>query len=129
MRGAAAGDHRLDAQSPHEATVLVVVVATVAEHHVGPPMRPPDQARNGRDLGEEGQQLRDVVTVAAGQRHRERDALTVDEDVVLAARTRTVDRAGSAFGPRRAARTWLESITARDQWSCFAARNFCSRTT
>ncbi len=67
MRGAASGDHRLDAQSPHEPTVLVVVVAAVAEHHVRPPTRPPDQARNGRDLGEEGQQLRDVVLVRSGR--------------------------------------------------------------
>jgi hypothetical protein len=49
--------------------------------------------------------LGDVVAVAAGQRHRERDALAVGEDVVLAARTCTVDRAGTALGPLRAART------------------------
>lgn len=33
--GNASGDHRLHAERPDEAIVLVVVVATVAEHHVG----------------------------------------------------------------------------------------------
>jgi hypothetical protein len=72
--------------------------------------------------------LGDVVAVSAGQRHRERDALAVGEDVVFAARPCAVDRAGTAFGPLRAARTWEESITARDQSSCFADRSFFSST-
>lgn len=72
---------------------------------------------------------RDVVAVSAGQRHSERDALGVGDDVVLAARTCMVDRVGSAFGPRRAARTWEESITARDQSSFFADRSFFSSST
>ncbi len=45
---------------------------------------------------------------------------------MLAARPCTVDRAATAFGPRRAARTGEESITARDQSSCFADRSFFS---
>ncbi|WP_376775766.1 SOS response-associated peptidase family protein [Kitasatospora gansuensis] len=48
--------------------------------------------------------------------------------VVLAAPPCAVDRAGTAFGPRRAARAWLESITARDQSNCPADRNSSSRT-
>ncbi|CBG67282.1 putative putative racemase [Streptomyces scabiei 87.22] len=79
-------------------------------------------------LVQQRQQLCDVVAVSAGQRDCERDALSVGEDVVLAARPCTVDRAGPAFGPRRAARTWEESITARDQSSFFAARSFLSST-
>ncbi|TQL20168.1 hypothetical protein FBY37_2119 [Streptomyces sp. SLBN-134] len=73
--------------------------------------------------------MRDVVTVSAGQRHRERDALSVNEDMMLAARTCAIDRAGPAFEPRRAALTWLESITAPDQSSCFAARSCSSNRT
>lgn len=128
MWDAAAGDHRFDALGPDKAAVLVVVVGSVAEQGFRSPSRSPDQAGDRRDLGEQGHQLGDVVAVASGQRHRERDALPVDEDVVLAARTCAIDRAGSAFGPRRAALTWLESITARDQSSCFAARSFVNRT-
>ncbi len=129
VRDTAPGDHRFDALGPDKAAVLVVVVAPIAEKGVRPSSRPADQPRDGWDLREQRPQLRDVVAVPAGQRHGERDALAVDEDVVFAARPCSVDRAGSAFGPRRAARTWLESITALDQSSCFADRSFVSRTT
>lgn len=128
MRDTTAGDHRFDALRPDQSSVLVLVVASIPEEDVGAPSRSSDQARDGRNLLEQRHQLGDVVAVSAGQQHRERDALPVDEDVVLAARPGAVDRAGPAFGPRRAARTWLESITARDQSSCLAARNFVSST-
>ena len=117
------GDRGADPSLSKEPAVLVVVVAAVREEHVGPPPRSPDNAGDGRDLVEQGQELGDVVAIAAGQRHRERDALAVGDDVVLAARTCAVDRAGSAFGPLRAARTWEESITARDQSSWFFDRS------
>lgn len=126
---AAAGDDGFDALSPDQAAVFVVVVAAVTEEDVGPSTWPSHESRDRRDLGEQRHQLGDVVAVSAGQRHRERDALAVDEDVVLAARPCAVDRAGTAFGPRRAARTWEESITARDQSSWFAARSLASSTT
>lgn len=67
--------------------------------------------------------------VAAGRRHRERDALSVDDGTVLAARPCAVDRAGTAFGPRRAARTCEESITARSQSSQFFDRSFSGSNT
>lgn len=101
----ALGDHGPDAALPQQAPVLVMVAASVGEEHVRPSAWPPDDAGHRGDLVHEGQELGDVVAVSAGQRHRERDALAVDEDVVLAARSSTVDRAGTAFGPRRAART------------------------
>ncbi len=85
--------------------VLVVVVAPVSEQGIRAPAWAADDTGDCRDLVEQGQQLGDVVAVAAGQRHRERDALAVGEDVMLAARTCAVDRAGTAFGPLRAART------------------------
>jgi hypothetical protein len=103
-----------------------VVVAAVGEEHVWTASRPADDSRDRWDLVEQGQELGDVVAVAAGQRHRERDALPIGDDVMLAARSCAVDRAGSAFGPLRAARTWEESITARDQSSWFFDRNLFS---
>ncbi|MGW0424746.1 WD40 repeat domain-containing protein [Streptomyces sp. NPDC003015] len=45
----------------------------------------------------------------SGQLHRERNALAVGDDVVIAARACAVDRAGAAFGPLRAARTSEET--------------------
>jgi len=53
---------------------------------------------------------------------------SLGDEVVLAARPSAVDRAGTAFGPRRAACTWEESITARDQSSFPAARSFFNST-
>jgi hypothetical protein len=126
VRLASFGDHRPDPALSQESTVLVVVVAAVGEEHVGPPARPADLPRDRWDLVQQGQQLRDVVAIAAGQRHRERDPLAVGDDVVFAARPCAVDRAGSAFGPLRAARTWEESITARDQSSWFFDRSLFS---
>ncbi len=103
-----------------------MVVAAVAEVAVGSVAWP--SGGDGRGLLEQGYQLGDVVAVSAGQRDGEWDALAVDDQVVLAARTCAVDRAGTAFGPRRAALTWEESITARDQSSFFATRSFFSNT-
>ena len=128
VRLASFGDHGSDAALPEQAAVLVVVVAAVGEECVGSVSGPADDAGNGRDLVEQRQELGDVVAVSAGQRHCERDALGIGEDVVLAARSCAVDRAGSAFGPRRAARTWEESITARDQSSFCAARSLFNST-
>ncbi|GAA3487562.1 hypothetical protein GCM10018987_16410 [Streptomyces cremeus] len=46
---------------------------------------------------------------------------------MLAARTRAVDRAGAASGTLRAARTWEESITARNRSGFFADTGFFNR--
>ena len=126
VRLAPLGDRGPDAALAQEPAVLVVVVAAVGEEHVGSSARPADDSRDRWDLVQQGQELGDVVAVSAGQRHGERDALAVGEDVVLAARPCAVDRAGSAFGPLRAARTWEESITARDQSSWFFDRSLFS---
>jgi hypothetical protein len=96
---AAFGDHRTYASVAKEPTVPVVIVAAVGEEPVGPSPRSTDNAGNGRDLVEQGQQLGDVVVVAAGQRHREREALAVGDDVLFAARSCAVDRAESVFEP------------------------------
>ena len=129
MRDTAACDHRFDAHRPDQAAVLVVVVAAVAEQAVGPFPWPSDRAGDRGDLLQQRYQLGDVVAISAGQRDGEWDVLAIDDEVVLAARTCAVDRAGPAFGPRRAARTWLESITALDQSSCLTARSLSSRIT
>ncbi|MBE1601985.1 hypothetical protein H4687_008114 [Streptomyces stelliscabiei] len=99
------GDDRADAAGPEQSAVCVVVVAAVGQERVGSAPAAADQTGHGGDCVEQGQELGDAVAVSAGQGHRERDALSVGEDVVLAARPCAVDRAGSAFGPRRAALT------------------------
>lgn len=110
---------------PERASVFVVVVAAQC---VGFLSWSAGDADDGRDLVEHRQELSHVIAVSAGQRDRERDALRVDHEVVLAARPGGVDRAGPAFGPLRAARTWEESITARGQSSWFLDPSSLSST-
>jgi hypothetical protein len=91
-------DHGRDAELRDQATVLVVVVAAVGEQ----PLRPSPWAAatpvHGRDAVEQLEQLRDVVAVGSGQRPGERDAASVDEQVVLAPAPAAVDRARTRFG-------------------------------
>ena len=65
--GLTAGDQRLDSSLPDQAAVLVVVVAAVGDDAFGSPPRSPDTAAHRRNAVEQGQQLGDVVAVAAGQ--------------------------------------------------------------
>lgn len=97
-------DHGPDPALSEQATVDVVVIATVSQQSIRAAPRPADRAR-------------------------ERDALPVDGDVVLAARPCAVDRAGRAFGPLPAALTGEESITARPRSSWFFDRSFSSSRT
>jgi len=61
------GDDRSNVALPQQATVLVVVVAAVGEECVGPASGPADDTGHGRNLVDQGQQLRDVVAVTPGQ--------------------------------------------------------------
>ncbi len=81
----APGDDRFDPACPEQATVLVVVIATIGEHDVGLLAGPAPLARygSGVQLIEQRQELGDVVAVAATQRERERDPGGVDQQVVL----------------------------------------------
>ncbi len=114
---AAAGDHRLDAARPEQASVLVVVIAAIGQHEVGLLSWPPWLAldRPGVQLVQQRDELGDVVAVAARERDGERDAGGVDEEVVLGARAGTIDGGWPGQEPPKSARTWLPSTDARDQ--------------
>src|SRR4051812_16622116 len=89
--GAAAGDPRFHASAPQLPTVLVVVVAAIGDHAVRSLARPATFARDGADPVDEGEQLRDVVAMSTGQRCAQRDAVTVDDQVVLGTGAGTID--------------------------------------
>jgi hypothetical protein len=89
--GAAAGDDRLDPALPQQATVLVVVVATVGIQPPGLATGTAATAADRRDLVQQRQELGDVMAVAAGERHRQGCAVGVDDQVVLGTRTASVD--------------------------------------
>jgi hypothetical protein len=93
-----AGDDRLDAALLDEAAVLVVVVTTVADQRSRPSSWAADTAAYGRYAVEQGEQLRDVVAVAAGERPGQRHAAAVYEQVMLAAQAASVDGARTGLG-------------------------------
>ncbi len=72
------GDLRPDSAPAQLPTVFVVVVAAVGGYPLGPLARPADLAAHRGDAVDEGDQLRDVVAVAAGERPGERDPGGVD---------------------------------------------------
>ena len=96
--GLAPGDLGPDPELAELAAVVVVVVAAVGDHTVGPAARPADNAAHVRDRVEEWDQLGDVVAVAAREREGERDPARIDEEMVLGAGTAPIDRARARFG-------------------------------
>ena len=95
--GLASSDDGFDPSLPDEAAVLVVVVAAVGDQTRRPASRSTDAAADGRHPVEELHELGDVVAVAAGERPGQRDAAAVYEEVVFAAGSPAIDRAGTRF--------------------------------
>ena len=96
--GLAAGDLGLDRTLPEQPAVLVVVVAAVGDHPLGPAARAADAAADRRHTVDERDQLRDVVAVAAGDRPGERDPGRVDQEVVLRPCSSAINRARARRG-------------------------------
>ena len=96
--GLAASDHRLDATLSDQPPVLVMVVAAVGDQAVGPSAGPTNGTADGGDAVQEGDQLGDVVAVAACDREGERDSGRIDEEVVFGAGTASVHRARARLG-------------------------------
>lgn len=120
---AASGDQRLDTALPQQAAVLVEVVASVGIQTPGLATRASPLAADRRDGVEQGQELGDVVPVAASQRDSERGSVTVDDQVMLRARTATVDRRGTDMIPPLRARTCDPSTEQSSRSSRPARRN------
>lgn len=89
---AASGDQRFDAALPQQAAVLVEVVAPVRVQAPGLVAGAPTQAPDRRDGVKQGQELGDIVAVAAGEGDGEGCAVPVDDQVVLGAGAGAVDR-------------------------------------
>jgi hypothetical protein len=81
--GATTGDDRLHASLSQLPAVLVVVIAPVGEQAIGSLAWPADLAGHRADSIHQGQQLGDVVAVAAGQGDRQRHPGGIGDQVVL----------------------------------------------
>jgi hypothetical protein len=97
--GGAARDHGLHAAGPELATVLVVVVAAVGDQAVGAHPGPAELAAHRADAVDERQQLGDVVAMPAGEADGQRDAGTVDQQMMLGAGAAAVNRRGPGQSP------------------------------
>ncbi len=102
---APAGDPWGDASGAQLAAVDVVVVAAIGKQLPRTAARPATPAADRWNGIDQRDELGDVVTVAPGQAHRERDAAGVDDQVVLGARPPAVDRGRADVVPPLRART------------------------
>jgi hypothetical protein len=91
--GLAAGDLGSDAAASQLAPVLVVVVAAVGAETIRSAPRPAGLATHRRHPVKKRDELGDVVAVAAGHRPGERQPGRVYEQVMLRARSGSINRA------------------------------------
>jgi len=119
MFGIAFGNDGLDGEGTQQPTMRLGVVATVTLERFGALSGTARFASNRRNGLNQRQQLRHIVGVGSGNYARERDALRVGENVVLAPRLTAIGWVRSSFFPRCMARTDELSTTAsaRSSWS------------
>lgn len=127
MAGAAFSDLRTNVTLPQDATVAFAVITAIRLDMPGAFQRTTTPASNRRHAVEQGQQLRRIVAVGAGQDDIERDAVAIDEEVVLAARLAPISRIGASFFPPCTARTDEESAITREKSRRSALRNLAKR--
>ena len=126
--GASLSQHRLDALSTKFLAVWFAVVTPVTQHRSWTSKRSANLARNRRDVADQRQQLCDIVTVGAGQSHRQRDTIGVGYHMVFRALFAPIRGVWPGFRPPKTARTEAESTTAREKLIWSACRNLLNNT-
>lgn len=124
---AASGDQGFDAAFPQQAAVLVEVVAPVG---IQPPRLAAGASPQTPDRGDRVQQwqeLRDVMSVAAGERDGERGSVAVDDQVVLGAGAGAIDGRGADVIPPLRARMCEPSTALSSRSNRSARRSSLSR--
>ncbi len=100
MFRATAGDHGGNALLAYLPTVPVMIVAPVGVDRIRQPAGATAAAADRRGRLDQRHELNDVVAVAAGQRHLQRDRAPFGDHAVIGARPGTVDRARPRFPGR-----------------------------
>jgi len=121
------GQHRDDSQPAQDAPVTRRIISPVPVQPFGTSALWTRLATDGRDGGNQGKQLVDVVLVGRGHLRRQGNAVGIGDDMVLAARFAPIRRIGAGLVPPKTARTEAESITARDQSILSAWRKWLRR--
>ncbi len=124
---AASRNQRLDTPLPQQAAVLVEVVAPVGIQAPGLAAGTSPPSPDRRDGVEQGQELGDVVPIAAGESDGERGSVAIDDQVVLRAGAGTIDGRGADMIPPLRARTCDPSTAQSSRSSRSARRSSASR--
>jgi hypothetical protein len=102
--------------SPHQfVSMRLRVVRSIALHEVGAEARSARFPGDGWYFIDERDQLRDIVAIRAGDFARERNALRIGDQVMLASRLAAIRGIGAGFCPPPTARTLELSMSTRDQ--------------
>jgi len=119
MFGIAFGNDRFNGEGAQQPAMRLGVVGTVTLNRLRALSGSARFASNRRNGLNQRQKLRHIVGVGPGNYARERDALRVGENVVLAPRLTAIGWVRSSFFPRCMARTDELSTTAsaRSSWS------------
>ena len=115
MFGVAAGELGTDALVGQSLPMSVGIVGTIALHEIGFALGAPDLTADGRNTGDQGHQLRNIVGIGWGENGRQRNALRIREEVVFAARTTAIGWVRSSFFPAPTARIVELSAMAREK--------------
>src|SRR5436853_5942083 len=118
--------HWLNSSLPQLQTVRLRIIGPVTLHPFGPLPGSATLAFDRRNGLDQRQQLRHVMRVGGAQNHRQRNALRLSYDVMLAPRFRFISRVWAGFGPPFRARSAELSTTARDQSICSELRSRAS---
>ena len=121
----ATSDEGKNSVTPQLLAVGSGIVGAVGEDGSRPATSVPVMVFQGRDAGDQRQQLRHVVRIGAGDDGRERDAAAVGHQMMLGARARAIGGIRTRFFPAPMARIEEESTTARDQSMRNASAKSC----
>ncbi len=128
MLGTASGNLMQDATLLQRQAVSTTVVGTISLNTFGLFQRPSAFASHRRYTINQRHQLRNVMPVGLGQNDIDRDALRIDEKVVLAALLTAIGWVRSSFFPPCTDLTDELSATAREKSILSAARSLSSST-
>ncbi len=124
---ASSGDHGFDAAFPQQVAVLVEVVTPVGVQTPRLAARVSPSSSNRRDRVEQGQELGDVVSVAAGERDGDRVSVPVDDQMGLEPGRARSTGEGPTWSPPLRVRTCDPSTEQSSRSSRSARRSSVSR--
>lgn len=113
--GVTFGKQTLDAQGFERVAMRLRIIPAVALNKVGSSTRMPALTTHRRHRFDQRQQLGDVVGIGSRYGKRQRDALSIGQDVMFGAAFAPISRVRARFVPPKTARTEELSTTVWDQ--------------